>query len=175
MVHTVQDRFLPSLVNISKASCPRCNVMESKKQINQGRVVGCSVMMAQHHDATLLMESTVPKKRSKWESDPAADEAAARQKAHDRKRRKAQALREEHQQQQSQRSQSPSTSAAQSPVPSTSKQTLLESVEKQPPSRHALPSLAGCRSVYCYERLNHIEEGSYGVVSRAREKDTGDM
>jgi cell division cycle 2-like protein len=32
-----------------------------------------------------------------------------------------------------------------------------------------------CRSVYCYERLNHIEEGSYGVVFRARDKETGDI
>jgi cell division cycle 2-like protein len=31
------------------------------------------------------------------------------------------------------------------------------------------------RSVYCYERLNQIEEGSYGVVFRAREKVTGDI
>lgn len=40
-------------------------------------------------------------------------------------------------------------------------------------SRH--PFLQGCRSVYAYEKLNHIEEGSYGVVSRAREKETGDI
>lgn len=31
------------------------------------------------------------------------------------------------------------------------------------------------RSVYCYERLNQIEEGSYGVVFRARDKQTGDI
>ena len=40
-------------------------------------------------------------------------------------------------------------------------------------SRH--PTLQGCRSVYSYERLNHIEEGSYGVVSRARDRETGDI
>lgn len=38
-------------------------------------------------------------------------------------------------------------------------------------SRH--PPLESCRSVYCYERLNHIEEGSYGIVFRARCKTTG--
>jgi serine/threonine protein kinase len=32
-----------------------------------------------------------------------------------------------------------------------------------------------CRSVNEYDRLNHIEEGSYGVVFRAREKRTGDV
>lgn len=31
------------------------------------------------------------------------------------------------------------------------------------------------RSVYSYERLNQIEEGSYGVVFRARDKQTGDV
>jgi cell division cycle 2-like len=31
------------------------------------------------------------------------------------------------------------------------------------------------RSVYAYERLNQIEEGSYGVVFRARDKQTGDI
>lgn len=31
------------------------------------------------------------------------------------------------------------------------------------------------RSVYSYERLNSIEEGSYGVVFRARDKETGDI
>ena len=41
--------------------------------------------------------------------------------------------------------------------------------------KSTFPLLAGCRSVYNYERLNHIEEGSYGVVSRARDKETGDM
>lgn len=32
---------------------------------------------------------------------------------------------------------------------------------------------AACRNVEEYERLNDIEEGSYGLVSRAREKATG--
>jgi cell division cycle 2-like len=43
-----------------------------------------------------------------------------------------------------------------------------------PPRTHHLPILS-CRSVYCYEKLNQIEEGSYGVVFRARDKETGDI
>ena len=43
-----------------------------------------------------------------------------------------------------------------------------------PPRTHHPPILPS-RSVYCYERLNQIEEGSYGVVFRAREKQTGDI
>jgi len=43
------------------------------------------------------------------------------------------------------------------------------------PSRTAHPPIVSSRSVYCYERLNQIEEGSYGVVFRARDKETNDI
>ena len=43
------------------------------------------------------------------------------------------------------------------------------------PPRTAHPPLLPSRSVYAYERLNQIEEGSYGVVFRARDKQTGDI
>lgn len=43
------------------------------------------------------------------------------------------------------------------------------------PPRTLHPSIVPSRSVYCYERLNSIEEGSYGVVFRARDKETGDI
>lgn len=33
--------------------------------------------------------------------------------------------------------------------------------------------MAGCRSVFEYEQLNRIDEGTYGVVFRARDKKTG--
>ncbi|KAI0361743.1 Pkinase-domain-containing protein [Trametes cingulata] len=46
---------------------------------------------------------------------------------------------------------------------------------KYVPPRTAHPPLLPSRSVYCYERLNSIEEGSYGVVFRARDKQTGDI
>lgn len=43
-----------------------------------------------------------------------------------------------------------------------------------PPRTHH-PPLTSSRSVYSYERLNSIEEGSYGIVFRARDKQTGDI
>ncbi|KAF9229471.1 Pkinase-domain-containing protein [Gyrodon lividus] len=43
------------------------------------------------------------------------------------------------------------------------------------PPRNSHPSIQPSRSVYCYERLNQIEEGSYGVVFRARDKETGEI
>ena len=36
-----------------------------------------------------------------------------------------------------------------------------------------LPALMGCRNVESYEWLNKIEEGTYGVVHRAKDKKTG--
>lgn len=41
------------------------------------------------------------------------------------------------------------------------------------PRRAQHPPLASCRSVYSYTRLNHIEEGTYGIVFRARCNETG--
>ena len=42
-----------------------------------------------------------------------------------------------------------------------------------PRTRH--PPIQPSRSVFSYEKLNQIEEGSYGVVFRARDKQTGDI
>ncbi|KAF4714954.1 hypothetical protein FOZ63_003534 [Perkinsus olseni] len=41
------------------------------------------------------------------------------------------------------------------------------------PGRPHIPVLDGCRSVDNYEKLNRIDEGTYGVVYRAREKSSG--
>ena len=46
---------------------------------------------------------------------------------------------------------------------------------KYVPVRTSHPPLSSARSVYCYERLNQIEEGTYGVVYRAKDKQTGDI
>ncbi|KAG2194654.1 hypothetical protein INT47_002338 [Mucor saturninus] len=45
---------------------------------------------------------------------------------------------------------------------------------KQPEAKQ-YPYLRECRHVDCFERLNHIEEGSYGIVFRARDKETGEI
>ncbi|GFP88360.1 cyclin-dependent kinase g-2 [Phtheirospermum japonicum] len=44
----------------------------------------------------------------------------------------------------------------------------------QPPQR-SVNMLQGCRSVDEFERLNKIDEGTYGVVFRARDKKTGEI
>ncbi|KAJ4486323.1 Pkinase-domain-containing protein [Lentinula aciculospora] len=43
------------------------------------------------------------------------------------------------------------------------------------PPRTYHPPITPSRSVYSYERLNQIEEGTYGVVFRAKDKQTGDI
>ena len=58
-----------------------------------------------------------------------------------------------------------------------------EEVEKEEPTKDLptidpglppyYPALYGCRSVEQYEWLNRIEEGTYGVVYRARDKRSG--
>jgi cell division cycle 2-like protein len=50
---------------------------------------------------------------------------------------------------------------------------LLHSRYAPPRIRH--PPIQPSRSVFSYEKLNQIEEGSYGVVFRARDKQTGDI
>lgn len=62
-------------------------------------------------------------------------------------------------------------------------ETPAEEVKKEEPTKNLptidpdlppyYPALYGCRSVEQYEWLNRIEEGTYGVVYRARDKRTG--
>lgn len=47
--------------------------------------------------------------------------------------------------------------------------------EQMQPSQRSINMLHGCRSVDEFERLNKIDEGTYGVVYRARDKLTGDI
>ena len=93
-------------------------------------------------------------KKSKWESDEEEQEKIQQQ-----------------QQQHSDRRHSPAPTTAQSSVLHQYQQPIETTAKafKQP------TFLAECRHVDCYERLNHIEEGSYGVVFRARDRETGDI
>lgn len=51
----------------------------------------------------------------------------------------------------------------------------MQTRAKTVPARQDHPPLKSCRSVNNYERLNHIEEGTYGIVFRARCKETGEI
>lgn len=61
-----------------------------------------------------------------------------------------------------------------STAPSPDKQEL-GAERKKKLLRFPAPEWAPCRHVDNYERLNHIEEGSYGLVSRAKDMVTGEV
>lgn len=50
-----------------------------------------------------------------------------------------------------------------------------ETPEPAAPPQRSINMLQGCRSVDEFERLNKIDEGTYGVVYRARDKKTGEI
>jgi serine/threonine protein kinase len=110
--------------------------------------------------------STPSRKRSKWEHDENQDDAPLQPELPPVKRRSK-----------------PKVSAAIEPVASVSSSRTTHasraaistnhSAFVPPRTRH--PPISPSRSVYCYERLNQIEEGSYGVVFRAKDKATGEI
>lgn len=107
--------------------------------------------------------STPSRKRSKWDDDNDTEDLSAPTHIQvPKKRAKHKASRP--QPDRNSRSLSPS-----SPPPPRQKQSVYV------PPRTLHPQIRSSRSVYCYERLNQIEEGSYGVVFRARDKQTGDI
>ncbi|KAJ8654691.1 hypothetical protein O0I10_009581 [Lichtheimia ornata] len=59
------------------------------------------------------------------------------------------------------------TKATPAPAPALAKPMPRRSTSR--------PFIEGCRSVDRFERLNRIEEGSYGIVFRARDRDSGDV
>jgi cell division cycle 2-like protein len=50
----------------------------------------------------------------------------------------------------------------------------VQQIENPNISKHN-PLIHGCRSVDCYERINFISQGTYGVVFKAKSKETGEL
>ncbi|KAL1677605.1 Pkinase-domain-containing protein [Schizophyllum commune] len=104
-------------------------------------------------------DASSSRKRSKWDvNDPEDEKPATPEPQTKRRVLKAQS---------EQRSLEPS------PAPKPAPPRPAHSYYVPPRTHH--PPIVPSRSVYCYERLNQIEEGSYGVVFRARDKQTGDI
>ncbi|GMI95192.1 CYCLIN-DEPENDENT KINASE G2 [Hibiscus trionum] len=56
------------------------------------------------------------------------------------------------------------------------KDALVQSdIDVEESAGRGMNMLVGCRSVYEYERLNKISEGTYGIVYRAKDKKTGEI
>lgn len=128
------------------------------------------------------------KPKSRWETtddDPAellrlkAEKEAKKKAKADKERRKAEAV-------------AASAAAAPSPeephhpdasIPPPKRRKLDEDTPSTPGGpaaplkllRFDAPEITPCRHVDHYELLNHIEEGSYGIVSRARDTATGEV
>lgn len=122
--------------------------------------------MSQHEDAQ-AGPSTPSLKRSRWDTDDAleiAEELPRQQK----RRVKSHPPKET-----STPAENHSARVARSRNVSVERKRPLHSLFVPPRTLH--PPITPSRSVYCYERLNSIEEGSYGVVFRAKDKQTGDI
>jgi cell division cycle 2-like protein len=103
--------------------------------------------------------STPTRKRSRWnEQDDAEEQQSPSITIPKRKRH---------------RTPQPANDRVSSPVASTSQFIRVGCAHVPPRTSH--PPIISSRSVYNYERLNQIEEGSYGIVFRARDKQTGDI
>ncbi|KAH7883735.1 Pkinase-domain-containing protein [Phlebopus sp. FC_14] len=107
-------------------------------------------------------DSTPSRKRSKWDvPDPEAEAIQRRQQALKRLVKASRNL--------------PPNDASPIHADCSSQRMTRTSYSTFVPPRNLHPPIQPSRSVYCYERLNQIEEGSYGVVFRAKDKETGDI
>ncbi|KAI0029611.1 Pkinase-domain-containing protein [Vararia minispora EC-137] len=113
--------------------------------------------------------STPSRKRSKWDAGDAEDDADAQPIV----KRRAKAPRHSRTSELALPEDSPSRAASPETVPSHPRRPSSHSAFVPPRTRH--PPIIPSRSVYSYERLNSIEEGSYGVVFRAKDKLSGDI
>jgi cell division cycle 2-like protein len=134
--------------------------------------------------------------KSRWaDEDPEAEAIAAQQKREKDEKRRAKAEKQRQQEEQAKLQAARSQSANAGPngdadAPPTKRRRLSNEQHQQQPTSDAnsqpnqgkssllqFPVLewGPCRHVDNFERLNHIEEGSYGWVSRAKEITTGEV
>ena len=138
-------------------------------------------------------------KRSRWDDADEEEDAAAAKKKKDKQAKKkgksAQQQQQQQQQEQTVPTQTASTASFNGPSPSSIKPLASDDLtnyrsnnatsqaQTPPPQQRPLPrpsrefpleppEIRPCRSVEIYEKLNHIEEGSYGIVFRARDTET---
>lgn len=122
---------------------------------------------------------------SRW-ADTAEDAAAdARKKAEkeEKKRLKAEKQRRAEEAQQAEAARANGQAAENAERPSKRRRLSGEDAQSNGTTavperillRFEAPAWQPCRSVERFDRLNHIEEGSYGYVSRAKEEATGEI
>jgi cell division cycle 2-like len=119
--------------------------------------------------------SSKPKSRWADDDEDAALEAQRKKEKEEKKRLKAEKQRKADEAALRLKAQQESTSQTQEPP--TKRRKLSPSPQTElPPAkllRFPAPDWKKCRSVEDYEKLNDIEEGAYGWVSRAKDSKTG--
>ncbi|TVY35640.1 Cyclin-dependent kinase, partial [Lachnellula occidentalis] len=125
------------------------------------------------------------KAKSRWadDEDDAALEAQRKQEKEEKKRLKVEKQRKADEAALRLKQQQESQSQAQESEPPTKRRKLSPSPPpllqaELPPAkllRFPAPNWKKCRSVEDYEKLNDIEEGAYGWVSRAKDSKTGQV
>ncbi|KAL2856656.1 kinase-like domain-containing protein [Aspergillus pseudoustus] len=133
--------------------------------------------------------------KSRWaDEDPEADALIAQRKREKEEKRRAKAEKQRREEEQTQLQAARSQSATASPngdsdAPPKKRRRLSNEQQQQPTSgvdsqqnqvksnllQFPVLEWGPCRHVDNFERLNHIEEGSYGWVSRAKEITTGEV
>ena len=119
------------------------------------------------------------KKRAKAERQRKLEEASQAQKAADAQKQQNDALNEQQQQQQPPPTKRRRLSNEQPSGETTASPAEAEKQQQQQKRSTLLPfpmrEWGPCRHVDNFERLNHIEEGSYGWVSRAKDITTSEV
>ena len=115
--------------------------------------------------------------KSRWanvEEEPETEAILAQRKREKEAKRRAKADR-----QQQQQLEQASLEGRQQPPAKRRRLSADSSTEQQQQQKHLLlfptRGWGPCRHVDNYERINHIEEGSYGWVSRAKDINTGEI
>lgn len=122
---------------------------------------------------------------SRWADteEDAADDARRKAEKEEKKRLKAEKQRRADEAQKAAAAHQNENGHNDAERPSKRRRVAEDDVEQTPnavaPERTLLrfdaPTWQPCRSVERFDRLNHIEEGSYGYVSRAKEEATGEI
>jgi hypothetical protein len=156
----VPTLYIPAL------TCVCCHNAFDWTQVQASTTQVQAPTMLQNED-TQAGPSTPSRKRSRWDTEDISEPADERQQPVKRRTKSRQPK------------ETNPTSDNPVPRPDSSRSNSREF--KRPvhsvyvPPRTSHPPITPSRSVYCYERLNSIEEGSYGVVFRAKDKQTGDI
>jgi cell division cycle 2-like protein len=120
-----------------------------------------------------------PPHRSRFDDQDDEDEEEKNENESDRHHHHHRHHRHHHKRSRRHSSSTPASSSSKSamtpPPVSNNHQIEKEFIDEKPQLPNYYPAIQGCRRVDEYSCLNRIEEGTYGVVFRAKDKKTGEI